>query len=44
VDALARNGFFVLVGERQVTDLDEVLELTAEADIRFIRLVQLVGG
>jgi len=44
VEALARNGFFVLVGERQVTDLDEVLELTAESDIRFIRLVQLVGG
>lgn len=44
VDAFARNGFFVLVGDRQVTDLDEVLELTAESDIRFIRLVQLVGG
>ncbi len=44
VKAFARNGFFVLVGDRQVTDLDEVLELTAESDIRFIRLVQLVGG
>ena len=44
VRAFARNGFFVLVGDRQVTDLDEVLELTADSDIRFIRLVQLVGG
>jgi hypothetical protein len=44
VEALRRNGFFVLVGDRQVTDLDEALELTADSDIRFIRLVQLVGG
>ena len=44
VEAFARNGFFVLVGGRQVTDLDEVLDLSPGADIRFIRLVQLVGG
>jgi hypothetical protein len=44
LDAFARNGFFVLVGDRQVTDLDEELRLTADSDIRFIRLVQLVGG
>jgi hypothetical protein len=44
VEALRRNRFFVLVGDRQVTDLDEKLQLTADTDIRFIRLVQLVGG
>jgi hypothetical protein len=44
LDAFTRNGFFVLVGDRQVTDLDEELRLTADSDIRFIRLVQLVGG
>jgi hypothetical protein len=44
VEAFGRNGFFVLVADRQVTDLDEVLQLTADSDIRFIRLVQLVGG
>jgi len=44
IEAFGRNGFFVLVGDRQVTDLDEVLELTADTDIRFIRLVQLAGG
>jgi hypothetical protein len=44
LDAFGRNGFFILAGGRQVTDLDEVLELTAESDIRFLRLVQLVGG
>jgi hypothetical protein len=42
--AFERNGFFVLVAGRQVTDPGEVLELTADTDIRFIRLVQLVGG
>ena len=44
LNAFDRNGFFVLVGDRQVTDKDEVLELTADSDVRFIRLVQLVGG
>jgi hypothetical protein len=44
VRAFTKNGFFVLVGDRQVTDLDEELHLTAGSDIRFIRLVQLVGG
>jgi hypothetical protein len=44
VQAFTKNGFFVLVGDRQVTDLDEELQLTAGSDIRFVRLVQLVGG
>jgi hypothetical protein len=44
LDAFARNGFFVLVDDHQVTGLDERLELTADSDIRFVRLVQLVGG
>jgi hypothetical protein len=44
LNAFSRNGFFVLVGDRQVTDLDEALRLTAESDIRFIRLVPLIGG
>jgi hypothetical protein len=44
IRAFSKNGFFVLVGDRQVTDLDEELHLTAGSDIRFIRLVQLVGG
>ncbi len=44
VRAFQRNGFFVLVGGRQVTELDGELALTADTDIRFLRLVQLVGG
>jgi hypothetical protein len=44
IEAFGRNGFFVLVGDRQVTELDEELDLTPDSDIRFVRLVQLVGG
>ena len=44
LQAFERNGFFVLVAGRQVTDPDEALELAPDTDIRFIRLVQLVGG
>ena len=43
-DAFLRNGFFVLVGDRQVDDLDEELELDADTDIRFVKLTPLVGG
>jgi hypothetical protein len=44
LDAFGRNGFFILADGRQITDLGEVLELSAKSDIRFLRLVQLVGG
>ena len=43
-EAFLRNGFFVLVDGRQVVDLDEELALTADSDIRFVRLTPLVGG
>lgn len=42
--AFARNGFFVLVGDRQVEDLDEELELKVDTDVTFFKLVPLVGG
>ncbi|MEV4140569.1 hypothetical protein AB0J72_51455 [Dactylosporangium sp. NPDC049742] len=44
VAAFERNGFFVLVGDRQVEDLDEELTLDEASRVVFIRLVQLVGG
>lgn len=44
IESFGRNGFFVLVDDRQVTDLDEELALTADSDVRFVRLVALVGG
>lgn len=44
VDAFVRNGFFVIVDGRQATELDEELALTGSSDVRFVRLVPLVGG
>ena len=44
IEAFGRNGFFVLVDDRQVADLDEDLKLHADSDIRFVRLVPLAGG
>ncbi|MFI1760599.1 hypothetical protein ACH41H_00750 [Streptomyces sp. NPDC020800] len=42
--AFLANGFFVLAGDRQVDDLDEVVDLGADPDLVFIKLVALVGG
>lgn len=42
--AFARNGFVLLVGDRQVEDLDEEIDLLAEPEVAFVRLVALVGG
>jgi hypothetical protein len=44
LEGFERNGFFVLVGGRQVDDLDQELELAADSDIRFVKLTPLVGG
>lgn len=42
--AFARNGFFVLVDDRQVEDIDAVIDLTGDPVVSFVKLVQLVGG
>ena len=44
VTAFGRNGFFVLVADRQVEDLDAELSLDEASDVAFVRLVPLVGG
>lgn len=44
IEAFQRNGFLLLVGERQITDLDEEIELEKESTATFIRLVPLMGG
>ena len=44
LEAFARNGFFVLVGDRQVDDLDAEIESKLETDVTFFKLVPLVGG
>ena len=42
--AFAGNGFLVLVGDRQVTDPDEEIELPLGTEVTFLKLVPLVGG
>lgn len=42
--AFARNGFVLLVGDRQVDDLDEEIDLTGDPVVAFIKLIPLVGG
>ncbi|GAA3108398.1 hypothetical protein [Streptomyces echinatus] len=42
--AFLTNGFFILAGERQVEDLDEVVDLATDPDLVFIKLVALAGG
>src|SRR5215211_1385863 len=42
--AFERNGFVMLVGDRQDDDLDDVIDLRQESTVAFVRLVPLVGG
>ncbi|MGO4649864.1 hypothetical protein AB4305_33840 [Nocardia sp. 2YAB30] len=42
--AFGRNGLVVLVGDRQIEKLDEIVALPAGVEITFLRLVALVGG
>lgn len=44
VEAFSRNGFIVLVDDRQVEELDVVVELARGTRITFLKLVPLVGG
>ncbi|MEV6397815.1 hypothetical protein AB0M39_24090 [Streptomyces sp. NPDC051907] len=42
--AFGRNGFLVLVGDRQIAELDQEVELADAAEVAFLRLVPLAGG
>lgn len=42
--AFAGNGFLVLVGDRQMTELDEEIDLPLGTEVTFLKLVALVGG
>lgn len=44
VEAFGRNGFLVLVGDRQVEELDDTVTVGPETEVVFLRLVPLVGG
>lgn len=42
--AFQENGFLILVGDRQVEDLDEEIEIQPGVEVTFLKLVPLVGG
>jgi hypothetical protein len=44
LDAFRRNGFLVLVGDRQIEELEEELDLPLGTEVVFLKLVPLVGG
>lgn len=44
VRAFEKNGFFVLVDNQQVCDLDAEIDINVDTSVSFIRLVPLVGG
>jgi len=44
LDAFQANGFVLLVGNRQVERLDEEVTLTPQTEVRFVKLVPLIGG
>ncbi len=39
-----RNGFLLIVDGSQATDLDGRIELRADSEVQFIKLVPLIGG
>lgn len=44
LEAFARNGFVLLVNDKQVEDLDEMIAVAPETTVTFLKLVPLVGG
>jgi len=42
--AFQTNGFILLVNDRQVEDLDQVIELRHDTSVSFLKLTPLVGG
>ena len=38
------NGFLVFIDDRQITDLDEAVQLTPQTQVTFLKLVPLIGG
>ena len=44
VEVFERNGFFVLVGNRQAESLDEEFDVKVDTEVSFVQLVPLVGG
>ncbi len=44
LDAFGRNGFFVLVDDKQAEDLEQEFDVKVDTEVSFVKLVPLVGG
>ena len=44
LEEFGRNGFILLVDDRQVEDLDQTIEVRPDTTVTFLKLVPLVGG
>ena len=44
IEAFQRTRILVVVDRRQLLDLDEDITVTPDSEVRFIKLVPLVGG
>ena len=44
IDAFGRNGFFILVDDRQAQTLDETIVVRPSTHVSFVKLTPLVGG
>jgi hypothetical protein len=44
IDAFGRNGFFILVDDRQAETLDETIVIGPGTHVSFVKLTPLVGG
>ena len=44
ITAFYRNGFIVLLGDRQVDELEEEVAVRPDTTVTFLKLVPLVGG
>ena len=44
VEAFERNGFFILVGDKQAERLDDDFEVKVDTEVSFVKLLPLVGG
>ncbi|MES2777168.1 MAG: hypothetical protein V4722_23530 [Bacteroidota bacterium] len=42
--AFQKNGYFILVNDKQVSDLKEMISLSATTTVSFVKLTPLVGG
>ena len=44
LEAFQKNGFFIIVDDKQVNDLNEKISITSRTSATFVKLTPLVGG